>query len=190
MSDMQTDELILLWQEGTAAEPDPQEISRLAGRAAMRRFDQSVFWRNFLEYAAGLALFAVFGWNLLIGRSAVFSLVAMVCVVLVLAVLWWQHRALTPLDRAADARAYHAALLARIDKQIRLLESYRFWYLMPLSIPLFWGVLESMSGDSFAIGRDLMLLIALFAGTALLNERWGIRRLREERAMIEAIYEE
>jgi hypothetical protein len=187
---MQDDELTLLWQQGNSEEPDANEISRLAGRASMKRFDRRIFWRNSVEYVAGVVLFVAFGWNLVIGRAVGFSLVAILCVGFVLGYLWWQHRDLRPLDPSADARAYHAAMLARIDRQLRLLGSYRFWYLMPLSIPLFWGILETVNEDPSGLWRDLTLLAAIFAAAAWLNENWGVRRLREERAKIDRLYEE
>jgi len=190
MSQMQDDELTLLWQQGTSAEPDPAEISRLAGRASVKQFDRSIFRRNFGEYAAGLLLLVAFGWNLSVGRSIAFSLVAGVCVVFVLGSLWWQHRDLRPLDLSADARAYHVAMLARIDKQLRLLGSYRFWYLMPLSIPFFWGILDNPNESPSGSWRDFAVLAALFAAAAWLNENWGVQRLRTERAKIEGLYEE
>jgi len=37
---------------------------------------------------------------------------------------------------------------------------------------------------------DLALMAALFAGAAWLNESWGVRRLRTERAKIETLYDE
>ena len=190
MSQMQDDELTLLWRQGTSAEPDPVEIARLAGRASIRRFDRAIFWRNFGEYAAGVVLFAVFGWNLAIGRSVAFNIVAAVCVAFVLGYLWWQHRDFAPLDPSSDARVYHAAMLARIDKQVRLLGSYRFWYLMPLSLPFVWGIFQNANDDLSTIEWNLVVFAALFAGAAWLNESWGIRRLRAERARIEGLYEE
>jgi hypothetical protein len=181
--------LTLLWQHGTSAAPDAAEISRLAGLASMKRFDRSIFRRNFGEYSAGLVLLFYFGWNLSAGRSVAFSLVASVCVLVVLGSLCWQHRNLRLLDPSADARAFHAAMLARIDKQLLLL-GHRFWYLMPLCIPFFWGILSDTNDSSSGWVRDLAVLAALFAAAAWLNENWGVRRLREERAKIERLYEE
>ena len=118
MSQMQNEELMLLWKQGTSGEPVPEEIARLAGRASMRRFDRVIFWRNFREYAAGLFIFVSFGWLLASGVARALGLIPYVFggavgVEFVLVYLWWQHRELTPLDPSADARAYQAAMLAR-----------------------------------------------------------------------------
>jgi hypothetical protein len=49
--------------------------------------------------------------------------------------LWWKHRGHLPLDPAADAIAYKAALLTRGDGQIDLLRSVTNWSLLPLLQP-------------------------------------------------------
>jgi hypothetical protein len=193
MSSMHDDELALLWRQSVSADPDPEEIARLAGRASMKRFDRAIHWRNLGEYAAGVVLFVFLGRLILTGDGAdrLWSVVAFIVVAFVLGYLWWQHCDLKPLDPSSDARAYQAAMLARIDKQIRLLGSYRYWYLMPLSIPMFWGILETLSDAPVSSQLwQLAVLGALFAGAAWLNENWGVRRLREERAKVESLYEQ
>jgi hypothetical protein len=187
MSQRQDDELIQLWLHSTSPEPDPSEIARLAGRASVKRFDQAILLRNFGQYVTALAALAVLVVNLRLSASLIFTLLAIVSVLIVCVYVWWQHRDLGPLDPTADSRAYHAAMLTRIDKQIRLLASYRFSYLMPISLPFIWGIFE---GDDFALSWNLLMLIILFAGAAWLSESWGIRRLRAERAAIESLYEE
>src|SRR5262249_16035255 len=142
MNSIQDDDLTLLWRQGASTEPDPGEIARLAGRASVSRFDRASHRRNLSEYAAGLALLFLFGWGLIAGNDPALDpaidVIGIVCVAFVMAYLWWNHRHLTPLEPAADARAYQAAMLTRIDNQIRLLRSVRYWYALPLSIPGLW----------------------------------------------------
>jgi hypothetical protein len=184
MSLMQDDELILIWQQSASAVPDPAEIARLAGAASVKRFDRAIFWRNSLQYIAGLALCPVFVWQILTRPQigTLWSLVALVCVGFVLFYIRRQHRDIKPLDPCADARSYQAAMLERIDKQIRLLDSSRYWYLGPICMPFFSGV---MNGDS-----DVFLIVGIFAGGAWTSERWGVQRLRAERERIERLYED
>jgi hypothetical protein len=188
MSSIEDDDLALLWRASTAPEPDPREIARLAGRASMRRFDRDIFRRNSLEYLAGVVAIVFFGWQIVTGNGVdrLQSVAAVLCVSFVLGHLWWSHRNLTPLDPSADARSYQVAMLERIDEQIRLLDSNRFWYLMPLSIPIFWPIL---AGSSLVTVTDAAMLLGLFAGAAWLNERWGVRRLKKERAYVEGLFQ-
>jgi hypothetical protein len=192
---MNDDELTLLWRNGTSAEPVPEEIARLAGRASIRRFDRRIFWRNFREYAAGMVLFVFFVWQLVTGQARARGMLEYIYggalgVGFVLAYLWWQHRSLSPLDPSADGRAYHAAMLARIDKQIRLLGSVRYWYLLPLYIPGLWVVKQTWKRDPISAMVFLGIYTAVFVFVGWLNERWGVRKLRAARAKIQELYEE
>jgi hypothetical protein len=190
MSSLKDDELILLWRQGTSAEPDPAEVARLAGRASMKRFDRRIFWRNFAEYAAGVALLFFFGQGIVLDDGRTISLVGFVCVGFIMVYLWSQHRGLTPLDPSADARAYQGAMLARIDKQIRLLRSSRYWYLLPLYIIFVWWFLSIVKMVPVLAIVQLAVNTGFCAGAAWLNERRGVRKLRAERARIEGLYDE
>jgi len=206
MSQMQDDELTLLWRQGTSAKHDNEEIARLAGRASMRRFDRLIFWRNFGEYAAGLVVLVLSACGVVAGHDPALDpavdLVTAGCIAFALGSLWWQHRDLAPLDPSADARAYQAAMLARLDKQIRLLGSVRYWYLIPLYLPGLWMVIailrthdtSGLLGKYRPVGAVVYLAIqtVVFVGIAKLSERsrWGIPRLRAERAKIEKLYKD
>jgi hypothetical protein len=190
---MQDDELILLWRQGTSAEPDPERIARLAGRASIRRFDRAIFWRNFSEYVAGVVMFPFLVWMIVtdvVGIGRVYGVTALVGIVFVLGYLWWQNRALTPLDPSSDARAYQAAMLTRIDRQILLLGRIRYWYLMPLYAPGLWVVGAVWKKSPVGAVVVLVIYTGVFVFIGWLNESWGVRKLRGEREKIEALYQE
>jgi hypothetical protein len=183
---MKDDELMLLWRQGVSAEPRAEEIERLAGRASVRRFDRMIFLRNSREYAAGIVGAIFFGWLITKGDKPydrVQGLTGFLCVGASLGYLWWQHRDLIPLDTSADGRTYRAAMLGRIDKQIRLLATVRYWGL-PVYLWLF------ASGIVYGGLLDLAALTALYMVIVWLNEKWAVRWLRAERAKIEALYEQ
>jgi hypothetical protein len=186
MSLTQDDELMLLWRQGTSAEPDPREIARLAGRASMRKFDRFIFWRNRVEYVAGLLGFVFLGW--LTQDEPLNALVGFLCVGFSLGYLWWQHHDIKPLNPSADARAYHAAMLARFDRQIRLLGSAHFWGL-PVYLFLVWMLFRHPEPVLTSM-RDLAALVAFYLVVAWVNAHWGVRWLRAERSKIERLYEE
>jgi hypothetical protein len=195
MSLIPDDELTLLWRGAASSQPDPGEIARLAGRATLKRFDRAIFWRNFREYAAGLATLLVFAWLILTDTARKLGMLEFVYggalgVVFVLAYLWWQHRSLTPLDPSTDARTYQAAMLARIDKQIRLLRSVRYWYLLPLYVPGLWVIKQVWKKDPFFAVICLAIYTGAYVLVGWLNEVWAVRRLRRERSRIEGLYAE
>jgi hypothetical protein len=192
MSPMIDDELTLLWQQGTSGEPKPEEVARLSGRASIARFDRVIFWRNSREYISGLMMLPVLLWLVVtngIGRA--YGITALAGVAFVMAYLWFKHWKFKPLDASADARAYQSAMLERIDKQIRLLSSVRYWYLLPLYLPGLW-----VFGGSWTKNGPVAALLffafytAVFVFIGWLNESWGVRNLRAARAKIEALYED
>jgi hypothetical protein len=108
----------------------------------------------------------------------------------VMAYLWWQHRGLKALDPSAEARVYRKALIEHYDLQIRLLSRVKYWYLLPLYVPMVWQTVEMWRR------RPAMALVSLAAATAVfvfigwLNEIRAVRKLKAARAKVEAMSEE
>ena len=119
----QDDELMQLWQQGVSSTPDGGEVARLAARASMRRFDRLIARRNVIESLAAVGVMTFFGWNIAMGHARAANALSFACVAFVVAYLWWRHRHTVALDPAANAEAYHAALVAGIDGQIDLLRT-------------------------------------------------------------------
>ena len=183
-----SDELMLLWQQGLSPDPDPREVARLAGKASMTRFDKAVARRNLREYV-GFGLIFVFQlWRALWGREYAQATLTLACAGFAMTYLWWQHRRIAPLDPAANARVYQAAMLALIDHQIRLLSTMRYWYLLPCYIPSLWMSIVTWPKSRSAAILILIVVTGLFVFLAWLNERVGVSMLRAKRQKIEALY--
>jgi hypothetical protein len=184
------DELMLLWQQGVSSTPDAAEVARLAARASMGRFDRMISRRNVVESITATGLLVWFGWNVVTGYERVANAVSFACVSFVIAYLWWQHRHAIVLDATADAEAYHAALLARLDRQIALLRTVPFWYLLPLYVP---PVLQAVAVWHKSPGVALAFLgvvTAIYVAVGVLNVRITRARLLAERARLDALYQE
>ena len=175
-----------MWQGHVASEEDPERVAR-AIMAQVWRFDQTLFWRNAREYAAGIVLLVVFLGQLVLGDDRIGALVGIGAVGFVLGYLWWKHRGLQPLDPAADLVAYRAALLARIDDQIRLLRSVTYWYLLPLSLPSLWQAVHVWHRSPWAAAVSLAVVVALFAFLRWLNVTGGVGALLATRANVESM---
>jgi hypothetical protein len=184
------DELMLLWQQGASSTPDPAEVARLAARASMRRFDRLIARRNIIETVAAVGVLAWFGWNIATGYERLSNSVSFACVSFVIAYLWWQHRQAVVVDAAADAEAYHAALLARVDQQVALLRTVPVWYLLPLYVPPFLQGVSLWHKSPVATLVYFAFVTAVFVGIGVLNVRVGVGRLLAERARLEALYQE
>lgn len=185
-----SDDLMELWQESTRPAPNRAEISRLAARAAMSRFDRAIRSRNLREYAAGVLVVAFFGWHLVHGRFVGLDLAAIGAVLFVMGFLWNHHRHIAPLDPTACASDYQTAMLSRIDGQIRLLTSIRYWYLLPVYVPVVWvAVMVSRRSLVFA-AVFLAFATLVYVAIAWLNEKVGVPHLLRQRARIEALFED
>jgi hypothetical protein len=185
-----SDELMLLWQQGVSQDPDPAEVARLAGRASMTRFDKAVARRNLREYVAFVLIFVFQIWRALWGREYAQATLTLTCAGFAMAYLWCHHRRIAPLDPAANARVYQTAMLARIDHQIRLLSTVRYWYLLPLYIPTLWTFVLTWQKSRVAAMLGWIVVTGLFVFLAWLNERVGVSVLRAKRQKIAALYAE
>ena len=175
-----------MWQGRRVSEHDPERVARTI-MAQVWRFDQTLFWRNAREYAAGIALLVVFVGQLFMGDDRVGALVGIASVGFVLGYLWWKHRGLHPLDPASDAIAYKAALLARVDDQIRLLRSVTYWYLLPLSLPTLWQAVGVWDKSPWAAVVSMAVVGALFTFLRWLNVTAGVGALLATRANVESM---
>jgi len=190
-SDFPADDLVRLWQESLLPAPDPARLTSQLARMAVGRFDRTVFWRNAREYVAVAAVTAFAVWRWTAGDDRVQAGAMILAAVFVGGYLWWQHRRLPTLDPGASARAYQAALLARIDGQIALIGSVRYWYLLPLYVPIvaqaaqLWRVHQRTAAIVVLVG-----VAAVYAGVAYINERLAVALLRAQRARVAALYDD
>ncbi len=184
------DDLVRLWQESALAMPDPERLARRVGRLALTRFDRAVFRRNLREYAGFLALFLICAWQWVAGGDRIYGAMATAAGLFVVGYLWWQHRQIPPLDPSADARTFHTALLAHIDHQIRLLGSVRYWYLLPLYLPVFRVVAIAWKRRPEGALVFWAVVTGVFILVGWLNERLAVTFLRKQRAQVEAVYQE
>jgi len=203
MSQMPDDELILLWRQGTSGEPDAGEVARLAARASTVRFDRTIRWRNRLENIVGFAFLAFLAWRFATGDHDAVGFLTFALVASWIIFLRWYHRDIKLLDPSSDGRAYKAAMLARIDKQIRLLGRVR-WTGVPLALlnalviaEFVWSNNAPPPGMTVVrwltgIGLGLAIEAAIFLGIVWTNERsrWGIPGLLSIRGKIQHLYEE
>jgi hypothetical protein len=186
----QDDDLMQLWQQAVSSQPDAAEVARLAARASMRRFDRLIARRNIVESLAAACVLVFFAWRMAVSDERLASAISFGCVSFVIAYLWWKHRNAAAPDAAADAQAYHAALLARLDQQIDLLRTAWYWYLLPLYVP---PLLQSVSlWEKSRVAAIVLLAVvtACYAGLGVLNGRTGVNRLLAERARLQALYQE
>jgi len=195
----QDKELQQVWQEFACSQPsDPAEIARTIAHT-VRQFDRKIFWRNFREYAAGGVVAIVFAGSAAFGyeRIVPVPLIGLAAISFVMGYLWWKHHDLQPLDPTADARVYKAALLARYDRQIRLLRGVRYWYFLPLYVWILAATVVnalhrpphlSPLAHAIMVAVSLVAVTAVFIWLARLNHRYASGRLAEAKKRAESLF--
>ena len=182
-------ELMRLWQDTTAGTPDPERVAREI-MAHVWRFDHTVIRRNFREYAAGVVLMVIFTFQMLFDRpqDKIGGAIGFVSVGFVMIYIWWRHRGLAPLDPADDVEVYRRTLLARIDGQIRLIQSVPYWYLLPLFLPGLWTARTAWDRSPLAALLGIAIMVIVFAGVGWLNVSLGVKYLRAERDRVDRLF--
>jgi hypothetical protein len=70
------------------------------------------------------------------------------------------------------------------------LKTVRYWYLLPLYIPPVLQSVDVWQRRGWVPGlAGIIIVTAVYWLILRLNERWGVGKLREERARIEALYQ-
>jgi hypothetical protein len=184
------DGLLRLWQESVIDTPDAQRLARSMGRMALAQFDRAILHHDLREYGAFVFLLLFFIGQAGVGGDRVQAAVGITGGLVVVSYLWWQHRRSSPLDPSADGRAYQAALLDRLDGQIRLLKSIRYWYLLPLYLPVVWTVAETWRRSPWVAVVGWAAMTAVYVVVAWRCERVAIRRLTLERDAVASLYTE
>jgi hypothetical protein len=189
-----SDEYLMdIWQDGAANEAVEgiewkQRIEEWA-----HAFDRRIFWRNLIEYGAGAVVLLRSGLEFASGErhwTAPFSSAVITC--FIMGYLWQKHRKGRPVGPEANAAEYRAALLARIDEQIALTASVRYWYVLPVwivfAVVFVMGAARAPNAVRVAqFGLEFLLATAVAAAVVWLNERYGMRALTDVRRRVERL---
>lgn len=93
-------------------------------------------------------------------------------------------------DASADAETYRLALVARYDRQIRLLRNIKYWYLLPPYVGLMLLFASAFTGEShpgWAAYIAPVLVTVVYAGIWWLNEVCAVGKLRTARDRLTAL---
>jgi hypothetical protein len=187
------DELRELW----CSQSDPIAITRekliMLVQKKTRQFDRFILIRNLLESASALAVTVMFA---AMAARATDALQRTGLLIVAASGLWIiifllrYGRASAPADPDQGPNGYRRALVGRYDRQIRLLKSVKYWYLVPPWI----GLLIGSTGEVLHEFHDGRLGWQHFVGPAIytaffvfvwwLNEVHAVARLRAERARV------
>lgn len=204
------DELLRLWQSASAGGQKDAAETIATIRKKTRAFDRVIFWRDVREIGTAAMMVVVFTYVAYMSRprpllSAGFVLGGASCLFIV-GWLWRSRRAGPKPVPEESVSAYGGALLARYDRQIALLRSVKYWYLLPLyvsELTIYAGVLTTVPAGALARARAqrpglwlaamaflvaMPILLTAFTGFAWwLNEGYSAKKLAAERRSLAAM---
>jgi hypothetical protein len=193
------DELSELWcSQSYSSATSKEELMTLVQRKA-RQFDRLIFVRNVLESVSALAvtvMFAAMAARTPDPLQRIGLLIVAASGLWIIVFLLRYGRASAPADPAQELSRYRRALVERYDREIRLLKSVKYWYLLPPWIGLLIGSTGAMLHE-FRDGRfgwrdftPPAFYTAFFVLVWWFNEGYGVARLRAERARVLALAQE
>ena len=96
-------DLMDLWQHDTATENgDPSVITRQPS-SALKKFDQRIFWRNAIEYAAAVIVLIRSFFDIASGERLLIAPLTSIAVALFIGFnIWRRHRIAAPVDPTAN----------------------------------------------------------------------------------------
>ena len=191
------DELRDLWcGQPPASEKKGEDMLAMVQRR-MQRFDRTVAARNWRESIAGGIVILFFGWCALITHDELMRAGYFVIVAgsawMIYCLLRFGRSGPSGEELNQDSGSYTRALLERYDRQIRLLKSVLYWYLLPVYVGLLITtsalIREHIRKGTFSWADFLAPVIysTFFACVWWLNAVYAARRLERERAKLLAM---
>jgi hypothetical protein len=195
---MNDDPVCGLWQSTPAGvERNPTQMLD-AIRKKTRAFERTIFWRDAREIGTALVMTPIFVYVAIQTRpdpliSAGFLFTAVVFL-FIAGRLWWSRRGPRPAPEES-VTSYGRALMAGYDRQIALLRTAKYWYVLPLyagMLVMYAGIaaksvaplshLREQAPQRWLLGLAFLaavfLLMTVFTGFAWwLNERYTVRKL-------------
>lgn len=194
-------ELMEMWQESTCPMPGGPRQNTLDLGAWVAKFDRRVFWRNFVEFVAVGVVLVRSGLDIAAGdRPLIAPLSGIAAAIFIALYIWRKHRDTPPLDPAANASTYRDALLNRLDRQIALARSVRYWYVLPawlfllvmfasraLRMSANRATSDSVFPGLFFLTIEFLLATGICVLVIWLNEHLRVSKLQKERQRVESI---
>jgi len=206
---MNEDPVCRLWQSTPAGEgKDAMQMLEAIQKKA-RAFQRTIFWRDAREIGAAAVMVPICVCVAIQARpaplmSAGFLLTAASCL-FIAGWLWRSRRGVSEPAPEESVNAYGRALLAGYDRQIALLRTAKYWYVLPIyasMLTIYAGIVANIAaplarlrGQSFhrwllGVGFLAGVFVLITALTALvwwLNESYAVRKLAVERESLAAM---
>lgn len=148
-----------------------------------RQLQATIFRRDMVETCASIAVVVVFAYFLSLAKNWTDGLgfaVVVIAAITIPIVLWAARRRDKTVVSAANFRDYLQVEIAYLRRQVRLLRSVGWWYLLPLYVGLAL-IMFGMTGPSYTTGEWVILGICMVINTALFIYLWWINQSARKR---------
>jgi hypothetical protein len=171
---------------------NPEQLLEIAKRRTAE-FDRLIRRRNLREICGAIVVAVFFAWTAVKTDAAlarIGMIVISISMVWIIGYMLRFGREPEAPDASADAETYRLALIARHDRQIRLLRNVKVWYLLP---PYLGMLLLSVSSfldrphPGWAAYISPIIMTAVYAGIWWLNEVYAVGKLRAARDRLTAL---
>jgi hypothetical protein len=193
------DELRELWNSQPSAATTTGEDLMQMVEARTKKFDRRVRARNLREIIASVIGGGVLAWTML-GSHDPWKITGGVVMEIGLAVIIYvllrYGKTGSEPDTSGTLRDYTRSLIEKYDRQIRLLKTAKYWYLLPMYLGIVIMLVGSVLGHVRAgtLGPKVFLwpviLTAFFGFTWWLNEVYAVGKLERCRAKTEEMLRE
>ena len=199
------DELEQLWKTQPVDPAVKGEEMRNSILSKTAKFDRTIRRRNIRETAAGLAVAAFYIYANWVQRDGIARLSSAMITTGALYYVYYIWRGAEPASNTLSLRdpkpdqtlaGYQRALVSKIDHQVRLLRSVKYWGLLPMFVGLLIGSLGIVKAHAekgmltWIDGIAPLLYTRVFSGVWWANEVWAVRKLERMRANLMAVGEE
>lgn len=153
------------------------------------RFDRTIRSRNLRETAGGLMVAAIFVWLAILDRTwlerTAHGWLAACGVWVVFYIRRYSKISRSPAPEQT-LLSYQQELLDRYDRQVRLLKSAKYWYILPFWAGLLCsaGAVLARTGNVMRFGLVAVFITALNAALWWLNEGIGVAYLQNRRRQL------
>jgi hypothetical protein len=177
---MNASELENIWKKQPAFTPSRESIAQIAATvcSADRKFRQRIWWRDAIEIAVAVALAGGFA---LLGRTWL-RWISITSVLFVAAYLVRSRISREPIRKTLNVTEQLEQMIRDTEKQMHLLRSIAWWYLLPCSVA---AVAIALDGLQRQVNLSHLLtfggvFVPLYTAIYWLNQR-AVRRLLQPR---------
>jgi hypothetical protein len=188
------DKLNDLWRSGASSSTSPQQREKEGEEMLTmviertRKFDRMILLRNMREVVAAAivtGIFAWFAWKAPSGLERIGDAITAASGVWIAFYVLRFGAGPKALDPGVNLNAYSALLRENYDRQVRLVRSAKFWYLLPMYAGLavvslgLWLRLHGAGQSGRPAVMSMVIITVGFGFVWILNEVYAVRCLEK-----------